>query len=258
MAFIVHMFVPWHYISGQSLRAISPQWKNCPTDIAGVPWHYISGQSLHNENDVISFNFSTVPWHYISGQSLHHCKMLLRALWIPWHYISGQSLHNRRTGRDRKLECTMTLHFRAISPLSGGSSQMYWNKYHDITFPGNLSTNFQMFMVFEKNVPWHYISGQSLHHYVKAKKVMDEYHDITFPGNLSTKHGYTPEIFSVPWHYISGQSLHWLDSFLRLCSWRTMTLHFRAISPQIKETFVMKKSTMTLHFRAISPLDWEP
>ena len=153
---------------------------------------------------------------------INKCTMTL-------HFISGQSLHwwlRVWVWYSRYHDITFPGN---LSTKLGGLKQRIF-LYHDITFPGNLSTALQREAVIKK-VPWHYISGQSLHFIELLRGFrFDGYHDITFPCNLSTQ-------INIDYDFIIG----------------TMTLHFRAISPL--RNFIYKNTwrrTMTLHFRAIS------
>ena len=149
-----------------------------------------------------------VPWHYISGQSLHAPTMPSASRKVPWHYISGQSLHAWNKGGTPIVNGTMTLHFRAISP-PGSKNERSLLRYHDITFPGNLSTPTCGFIV-------------------AANSTMTLHFRAISPRKLC----WSTKKCSVPWHYISGQSLHFFYEFKDDVV-GTMTLHFRAISPPL-------------------------
>ena len=129
-----------------------------------VPWHYISGQSLH-QGQIVIFLFT--KYHDITFPG----NLSTRVWWFTWHCSAYHDITfpgNLSTNRDGIFCCgggTMTLHFRAISPLM---------KIRSINY--------------EREVPWHYISGQSLHEYgLEIFQGFYRYRDITFPGNLSTK-----------------------------------------------------------------------
>jgi len=112
-----------------------------------------------------------------------------RKIWIkvPWHYISGQYLHFKQKSEKSQKEEYHDITFPGNISTHKMRHDEIIHPYHDITFPGNISTQ-ELVVCNNWLVPWHYISGQYLHllgHSGYAAEFL--YHDITFPGNISTK-----------------------------------------------------------------------